>query len=472
MKISKFLLTVILIPIVIGVIVACYFQYTRYQILSEFMRSTTENKYLNFMGHFDEKLGHTQKIPTILSQNKQITESLNQKQFQFLNNEAQGLSKLVEDEIYFTDTNHKILVQSGSTAIVGSQLLFNEACSEKQLLKIGNELKIYFCSKLLNADKTPLGYVLAMRPLSKEFLQDMAKEISIESEISFKGTRISSLKDADASGYFERHDIPYKVGNDTIHITIMTDNSATPSSLHQTFAIMLAITILVGLVIIFSIPYFIKKYISSPLLLIEKKISLFYKNEIVDDSGQFPENEAKKIYLALHQLQISVKEKSETLEKDNLLLRVISHDVSNTLTVIQGSLLRLRRSEQITMQKKNELLDKILATVRVAGGVLQHVKEIKALETGKMDLKLEPTSINEIFDVAQIIFEDRLSAKEIKLTLEDLSNGSYFLCHKSSFTNSVFNNFISNAIKFSSHGSEITIKAYTDNHYFSFVNKG
>lgn len=418
------------------------------------------------MAHFEEKLSHTQKIPTILTQNKQITESLNQKQFQFLNNEAQGLSKLVEDEIYFTDANHKILFQAGSTTTVGAQLLFNDTCSEKQILKIGNELKIYFCSKLLNADKTPLGYILAMRPLGNNFLQDMAKEISVESEISYKGTRISSLKDPNTDSHFERHDIPYKVGNDTIHFTLMTDNSATASSLHQTFVGMLATTILAGLVIIFTIPYFIRKYISNPLLLIEKKIALFYKNEIVDDSSQIPENEAKKIYLALHQLQISVKEKSETLEKDNLLLRVISHDVSNTLTVIQGSLLRLKRSEQITMQKKNELLDKILATVRVAGGVLQHVKEIKALETGKMDLKLEPTSIHEIFEVAQIIFEDRLLAKEIKLTLQDLSNGSYFLCHKSSFTNSVFNNFISNAIKFSSHGSEIVIKAYTDSAYF------
>jgi signal transduction histidine kinase len=110
-----------------------------------------------------------------------------------------------------------------------------------------------------------------------------------------------------------------------------------------------------------------------------------------------------------------------------------------------------------------ELMEKIFATIKIATGVLHHVKEIKALEAGKMCLILEPITIQEVFGVAQTIFEDRMHAKEVKLSLEDLSSGETFLCHKSSFSNSVFNNFISNAIKFSPRGSEIKVKSFIEN---------
>lgn len=473
MKISKFLLAIILIPIFIGVTVACYFQLNRYQIMTDFIHSNSKKQYLNYVNHLEEKLSNVKKITEIFSQNKQIIEALNQQKYQLVANEALDFSKLMDSEIYFTDLQHKVLIRSETTTAVGELLVFNDACLEKQLLKNNNKLKITYCRKLIDVEKNPIGYVLAMRLVNKEFLEDIAKEIFVESALTYNGFHFSSLRNENLQDDYERQDFAYQVDVDTIHFTLLMDDKAALGSLRQTFVVLLATTLLVGLVLMILIPLFIKKYISTPLELIEKKIALFYKNEIVNDEEKIPNNETKKIYRALHRLQVSVqekehqlKEKSEILEKDNLLLRVISHDVSNTLTVIQGSLVRLKRSEQITMQKKNEILDKILATVRIAGGVLQHVKEIKALETGKMDLKLEPTSIQEIFDVAQIIFEDRLTAKKIKLTLEDLSNGAHFLCHKSSFTNSVFNNFISNAIKFSSHGSEIAIKAYTDNTYF------
>ena len=102
----------------------------------------------------------------------------------------------------------------------------------------------------------------------------------------------------------------------------------------------------------------------------------------------------------------------------------------------------------------------------VAAGVLTHVKELKALEAGKLYLTLEPTGIQEIFTIAQIIFEDSLAAKNITLTLIDEAPDAKFLAHKSSFSNTVFNNFISNAIKFSPNGAEIIVKTSVDELFY------
>ena len=112
--------------------------------------------------------------------------------------------------------------------------------------------------------------------------------------------------------------------------------------------------------------------------------------------------------------------------------------------------------------KKLKLLEKIKIANNSAINTLEHVKELKAIENGKINLTLQPTSINDIFEIANVIFENNLKAKDIKLSLINDNAHSLFLCHTSSFSNSVFNNILSNAIKFSPSGSEIIIRAEQD----------
>ena len=464
MKISKLLLIIILIPISIGIVVSCYFQFANYQSAAELSQSTIERKHNNFLNHLEEMSIHAKKISEILSQNKEVIAAISANQTHFLSNEAINYSKIDEGEIYFTNTSHQIIAQSKLGNLPEKPFIFNETCNEKQLLNINQELKITYCQKIFDTNNNLIGFVLSMGPLNHDFFKEMSEEYYIESEFTYENIKHSSFKNKAAMKNYEPHDLIYKIGQYSIHFILWTDNTIAQKNIKNTFIILISITFLIGITLIILLPYFLNKYISKPLQLVEKKIELFDNNEIINDSEQVPQNEIKDIYQALHQLHLAsrekehqLKEKTDILEKDNLLLRVISHDVSNTLVVIHASLLRLKRTEQITLQKKNELVDKILATVKSAGSVLQHVKEVKALETGKVKLELEPTSIAEVFNLAQVIFDDRLTEKKIVLTLDDRTNGALFLCHKTSFTNSVFNNFISNGIKFSPIGSEILV---------------
>ena len=153
----------------------------------------------------------------------------------------------------------------------------------------------------------------------------------------------------------------------------------------------------------------------------------------------------------------------EKLKKSNLLLQVLSHDVSNTLMVIKSGVQLIKKfdtklDDPVFVTKRKNTLDKTLIAAEIAIGVLDHVKELKAIESGRLSLPLQPTSLDNVFEIASILFEDNLKVKNISLKLENKNPDQLFLCHKTSFSNSVFNNLISNAIKFSPKDSEIIIR--------------
>ena len=162
-----------------------------------------------------------------------------------------------------------------------------------------------------------------------------------------------------------------------------------------------------------------------------------------------------------------------TLEKDNILLNVLSHDVANTLLAIKSCNLYLIENKKTlydidTIQKTEETVFKMMLATDLAINVFEHVKEINSStnELAKLKLKLVPTHIDDIMTIALIVFEENLLKKNIKLTLKNYTGDSLFLCHKTSFCNSVFNNLISNAIKFSPINSEIIIRTMIEGTHF------
>jgi signal transduction histidine kinase len=182
----------------------------------------------------------------------------------------------------------------------------------------------------------------------------------------------------------------------------------------------------------------------------------------------------QKIIIKNTELETSnneLKLQKTQLERDNLLLRVLSHDVSNTLTVIKSSSLILKKlisklDDPKNLAKSFDFLDRLEIASDSAIAGLNHVKEIKALESGKVDLTLEPVAIDTVFHIASVLFENNLTKKNINLKLINKAGDKLFLSHKTSFSNSVFNNIVSNAIKFSPNNSEILITTeIINNHY-------
>ncbi|MCK5074524.1 MAG: HAMP domain-containing histidine kinase [Bacteriovoracaceae bacterium] len=146
-------------------------------------------------------------------------------------------------------------------------------------------------------------------------------------------------------------------------------------------------------------------------------------------------------------------------EKENAhkLLQIVGHDISNALAIIIGKgFISAERNKNNpdelrswkTIQRASQTIAEIIETVRT----------IQILEKEKSNMVLEKISLNEMVEKAKFIFESQLETKKIQLVY-DSKNDFFFLAEKKSFSNQVFNNLVSNAIKFSNPKSDIKILA-------------
>jgi len=90
--------------------------------------------------------------------------------------------------------------------------------------------------------------------------------------------------------------------------------------------------------------------------------------------------------------------------------------------------------------------------------LVSNIQELQSLDDRKRTVEVAPIALREVFDEASVVFEERLRAKEISLEVTcpgDLK----VLGEMLSLSNSVVNNIVSNAIKFSFRGGRIVVEA-------------
>ena len=163
-------------------------------------------------------------------------------------------------------------------------------------------------------------------------------------------------------------------------------------------------------------------------------------------------------YIAQIELYLDeVKEKGVQIQN---LLRVVTHDIANPLTIIQGNiqilLSSLKKGKELALNK----FEKIQRASRSIADILEHVRQMQALESGKLMIKLEEVNINDVMKDELFIFKDKLEQKKLELILEDSGlDNLRIMAEKVSFTNQVLSNIISNAIKFSAENGKIIVSA-------------
>lgn len=135
---------------------------------------------------------------------------------------------------------------------------------------------------------------------------------------------------------------------------------------------------------------------------------------------------AASIVLPVFAIQELTKEKTEKLEnmvkertsqllaskvQKEKLLRVVVHDISNSLQVLILQTNRLLQSEDA---KTNEISRKMMKNLDAISEITKHVKEIEYVKSA--GIKLKPVSIEECFGDIQDLFFERFANKNVKLT--------------------------------------------------------
>lgn len=151
---------------------------------------------------------------------------------------------------------------------------------------------------------------------------------------------------------------------------------------------------------------------------------------------------------------------SGNVEELKKMLRALSHDIVNPLSVILGWSDRGQRlSTHLGDEKLKLMFAKITNAALEQQDIVEHFRKMRAVADGKCDLNLTHVSLEDVFLKMQALFEQKLKNKKISLILnpEDFKD-TYVLAEKTSLCHNVLNNILSNAIKFSEPGSTIELK--------------
>jgi signal transduction histidine kinase len=156
------------------------------------------------------------------------------------------------------------------------------------------------------------------------------------------------------------------------------------------------------------------------------------------------------------QLKETQHELLQKLQENHNLVRILSHDVANPLTVIETTTAQLIRGNSLGEEELKKI-SRIRNASRNIKNLLNDVRNLQAVIDGKQSLVIKSCPVDEVLEKSINNFTEKLNEKKIKITYKksDLS----ILIDQQIFINQVLNNLLSNAIKFSYPETEIFIEA-------------
>ncbi len=155
-----------------------------------------------------------------------------------------------------------------------------------------------------------------------------------------------------------------------------------------------------------------------------------------------------------HRLSRTNKQLTASNNHRRHLIHVLSHDLKNAIGAILSA-----QEIVATYPEERELYQRIIAEgARNSLRIVDLVRMTEAVETGKLELQLQPVHLLQAALRAVEMVQNKVRRKNIEVDV-DIDQGLYGLAEETSFVNSVLVNVLSNAVKFSPRGSRIEVRA-------------
>ncbi len=172
-------------------------------------------------------------------------------------------------------------------------------------------------------------------------------------------------------------------------------------------------------------------------------------------------NIKKTEFLALSRLDASKQKLADLSESNAMLVSILSHDLANHIHSIHSYSKVLLKRGQLNDIDRNKL-EKVFNTTNNMKHLIEEVRQLKASEDGKLNVSLKSVNLLESLYESINCCRPIAMSKNVHLKLMDADEGLHIKAEQVSLVNSVFNNVISNAIKFSHKGSSIDISVRED----------
>ncbi|MFN8415648.1 MAG: HAMP domain-containing sensor histidine kinase [Cytophagaceae bacterium] len=182
-----------------------------------------------------------------------------------------------------------------------------------------------------------------------------------------------------------------------------------------------------------------------------------------NNSKEEVENTVKILEKNSRELENKNKELEQLSEIKDKFLSIMSHDIRNPLASIQGSLLLLQ-NDRLKPEENSFLLRKLHAQTNQTTLLLDNIiKWVQARGVQKTAVVSDVLLFQVIQDIRKL-FELQMLEKEVRLI--NLIPEKIYIPSDKNIVALILRNFIHNALKFSSHGDEITITLTEDESNF------
>lgn len=160
-----------------------------------------------------------------------------------------------------------------------------------------------------------------------------------------------------------------------------------------------------------------------------------------------------------------VKQQFEELQKMHDLkdhfLAATTHDLRSPITAILGFSDLILMNEKLDEDDRKRLYH-VRQSAEFLAGMVNDILEISRLESGKSDLKLKPLQILRVVQSSINTLQYMAMPKEIMIALTDHTSGDKIVRGDFDALLRIFNNLISNAVKFTPRGGKIEVTLETN----------
>lgn len=150
--------------------------------------------------------------------------------------------------------------------------------------------------------------------------------------------------------------------------------------------------------------------------------------------------------------------KANLVQKNNdveNLLRVLLHDIANTLSRMTYDLVRHKEGDGEPLE-----IDKIEKAMEDINTLLFQVRHLKSVKDGKTVMPMKGISLAMILHEVYEIIESQAQEKGIKISMDMTREKLWVKGDRTILSNVILLNLLTNAIKFSHSGTQIDVRAY------------
>jgi len=159
------------------------------------------------------------------------------------------------------------------------------------------------------------------------------------------------------------------------------------------------------------------------------------------------------------QLAAAEQEAERASSSKTSFLSAMSHDIRTPMNAISGMVEIAMRNEDDS-KKVDDSLKKIKNASDQLGALVNDVLDISAIESGKLQLRLEDVSIRSIFDKVESIYQPQMDSKGVSgsFAMHDIV-APWVLADEVRMTQ-ILANLVSNAIKYTPAGGSVQVECW------------